>query len=87
MWVIQVAGDENYDNSRLKAMLAPYMKKVEGVRKPCSNLIRLQWMMQSLRDFKPIQPAQLLDQLYMLEVAGDVVCTNAISHYRLSIQL
>ena len=50
---------------------------VEGVPKPFNNVVRLQWMVQHLRNFKPTQPAQMIEHLYMLEVAGDLVCANA----------
>ena len=76
MWVIRVASDEGHDDSRLKAMLSPYMKPVTGVPKPYNNLIRLQTLMQTLQELKPAQPAQLLGEIYMLDISGDVNCTN-----------
>ena len=52
MWTVLAASEDNYDNSRLKAILSPYMNQdVEGVPKPFNNVVRLQCMIQHLRNF------------------------------------
>ena len=81
MWVIEKSGGQEYKESLLKRMLQPFMKPPQLNNfhedpKPYDNSKRMHMLIQILTEYKPMAPHLLYKEVCMIELTGEVGCTD-----------